>query len=122
MTYLISCRHDRHHGKFLDLHLRDSHGGQEADLRGAHVGALGQHTLATLDVVTDRPDGTDRTENAFGGRYVDAESRTQRGWMQKSFGKITPKTIFFFYVGVVACSKRVHFVSAFCRWKSISSN
>lgn len=53
--YLISCRHHSHHREFLDLHLRDSNSGKEADLRGAHVGAFGQHTLATLDVMTDRP-------------------------------------------------------------------
>lgn len=55
ILYLISCRHDSHHREFLDLHLGDSNGGKEANLRGAHVGAFGQHTLPTLDVVTDRP-------------------------------------------------------------------
>lgn len=53
--YLISCGHDGHHREFLDLHLCDSHSGQETNLRRAHVGALRKHTLPTLNVVTDGP-------------------------------------------------------------------
>lgn len=59
-AHLISCGHDGHHGEFLDLHLCDSHGGQEADLRRAHVGALCKHTLAALDVMTDWPRDRER--------------------------------------------------------------
>lgn len=53
--HLVSCGHDGHHRELLDLHLCDAHGGQQADLRRAHVGALRKHTLPTLDVMTDGP-------------------------------------------------------------------
>lgn len=53
--YLISCGHDGYHREFLDLHLCNSNSGKETNFRGAHMGALCQHTLPTLDVVTDRP-------------------------------------------------------------------
>lgn len=55
-SYLISCGHYGHHREFLDLHLCDAHSGQEADLRGAHVGPFSQHALPALDVVTDGPE------------------------------------------------------------------
>ena len=69
---LISCGHDGHHGEFLDLHLCDSHGGQEADLRRAHVSALCKHTLAALDVMTDRPRDGEREREREGGRLKNA--------------------------------------------------
>src|SRR4029434_7099896 len=56
-THLVASGHDGHHRELLHLHLGDAHGGQQADLRGAHVGALGQHTLPALDVMTTEPGG-----------------------------------------------------------------
>lgn len=53
--YLISCGHDSHYREFLDLHLCDTHSGQETYLRRAHVGALCKHALPTFNVMTDRP-------------------------------------------------------------------
>lgn len=37
----------------MDLHLCDSHSGQETYLWRAHVGALCKHTLPALNVMTD---------------------------------------------------------------------
>lgn len=53
--YLIAGGHDGDHGELVNADLGDPHCGQEADLRGAHVGALGQHTLAAPDVMTYWP-------------------------------------------------------------------
>lgn len=65
--YLVSCGHNSHHREFLDLHLRDSHSGQETDLRRAHVGPFCKHALPALDIMTDRP--------VVGGGREDEEKR-----------------------------------------------
>ena len=51
-AYLIASGHDGHHGELVNADLGDAHRGQESDLGRAHVGALGQHTLPSPDVVT----------------------------------------------------------------------
>ena len=51
-TYLIASGHDGHHGELVNADLGDANRGQESDLGRAHVGALGQHTLPSPDVVT----------------------------------------------------------------------
>lgn len=61
MTHLISCGHYSHHREFLNLHFCDTDCGQEPDFRGAHVGALRQHTLSTLNIMTNRPGAGQRT-------------------------------------------------------------
>lgn len=68
-SHLISCRHYSHHRELLDFHFCDSHSGQKADLRGAHVGPFCQHALPALDVVTDWPEvGEDRMKGGGVGK------------------------------------------------------
>lgn len=52
--YLVSCGHNSYHRELMDLHLCDSHRGQESYLWRAHVGALCEHTLPTFNVMTNR--------------------------------------------------------------------
>ncbi len=73
ISYLISCGHDGHHREFLDLHLCDSHSGQEADLRRAHVSSLRKHTLPALNVMTDRP-----VEGQQGGWFGGTEGKEEK--------------------------------------------
>lgn len=54
---LVAGGHDSYHGKLLHFHFRDANGGQQPDLRGAHVSPFGQDALAALDVMSDGPVG-----------------------------------------------------------------
>lgn len=53
---LVSCRHYGHHRELVHFHFCDSHCGQQADLRWAHMSAFGQNTLSTLYVMTNGPE------------------------------------------------------------------